>query len=97
MPTDYRLILLSLLDGQTYTDITTALGCSSKSIAAARKVLTTHHLDTEAVAALGVEELQRLFPDERRGRDDSFAPVDCDAIVTRLRGDRDLTMVEMLL
>lgn len=92
MPTDYRLILLSLLDGQTYTDITTALRCSSKSIAAARKVLTTHHLDTEAVAALGVEELQRLFPDERRGRDDSFAPVDCDAIVTRLRGDRDLTI-----
>lgn len=28
MPTDYRQILLSLLDGQSYTTITTALGCS---------------------------------------------------------------------
>ena len=86
MSTDYRAIMLRIVDGDlTYSKIQHSLGCSSKSVRAAKRVVDDLGLDAAAIANLSDEAVEELFPDNRRGRDEQLAPIPLDEIVERFK------------
>ena len=76
MSTDYRAIMLALLHEQTYAAISARLRCSSKTIRQVRSVLDVHGFSVDDVAGLSDGQLEVLFPDKRRDRDESLAAID---------------------
>ncbi|MBF9011656.1 hypothetical protein [Corynebacterium phoceense] len=85
MSTDYRAIMLALLHEQTYAAISARLRCSSKTIRQVRSVLDVHGFSVDDVACLSDGQLEVLFPDKRRDRDESLAAIDIPELVSRMR------------
>lgn len=85
MSTDYRAIMLALLHEQTYAAISARLRCSSKTIRQVRSVLDVHGFSVDDVASLSDGQLEVLFPDKRRDRDESLAAIDIPELVSRMR------------
>lgn len=84
MTMDHRAIVLALLRGQTYATFQQLLGCSSKTIRAARQVLATHNWPAPDVEALTDTDIARAFPGNRNGRDESSADINIDAVIARM-------------
>lgn len=83
--TDYRAIMIACCEGYSYSEIQRGLGCSSKSIAWARQVIDELDLDRDTIVDLSDEAIAELFPDKRRGRDLSFAPIPLEDIIERMK------------
>lgn len=81
--TDYRSILLWLREGRSYAEIASNLGCSRRTISHARTVLDAQGLSAQSVRALSDQELQALFPDNRRRDPGRFVQPDFKAIAER--------------
>ncbi|WP_017791933.1 IS21 family transposase [Leucobacter salsicius] len=80
--TDYRQLMLLLIEKRSYREIATRLGCSQRTIAKVRRVLDEQQLvGSEQVAALALEEIDGLFSDGRKSAADGFVPVDIDKVV----------------
>lgn len=84
MSTDYKWIMLWLLDGRSYTEISKSLGCSRKTISHAKHILTTNNLTADQINDLTPGEVEDLFPDHRRRDPDRFLQPDMEAITQRL-------------
>ena len=85
MAMDYRAIMLAFLHGQTYATISVRLRCSSKTIRQVRLVLDVHGFGVDDVVGLSDAQLEVLFPDKRRDRDESLVAIDIPALVRRMR------------
>lgn len=83
MSTDYKSIMLWLLDGRSYTEISTSLGCSRKTISHAKHILTTNNLTVDQIHDLSTSQLEDLFPDHRRRNPARFLQPDMEAIAQR--------------
>lgn len=83
MTTDYRSIMLWLLDGRSYTEISTSLGCSRKTISHTKHVLTTQDLTLDQIQNLTSSQIEELFPDNRRRDPAQFLQPDMAAIAKR--------------
>lgn len=80
--TDYRQLMLLLIEKRSYREIATRLGCSQRTIAKVRRVLDEQHfVDSAQVAALALEDIDRFFSDGRKSTADGFVPVDIDKVV----------------
>ena len=80
--TDYRQLMLLLIEKHSYRDIAVRLSCSQRTIAKARRVLDEQQLgSSEQVAALTLEELDGLFSDGRKSVADGFVPIDIDKVI----------------
>ena len=59
---DYKRVMTLLLEGNSYRQIETLLGCSHRTIGRAAKVLATQEWSTvEQVAALTADQIDELF------------------------------------
>lgn len=95
MVTNYRLIMLALVQGRSWSQITSDLGCSRSSIDKASRVLRSTGMDEDAITALSAQELSELFPDNRRRDSDAFVEPDFTGIAARRRrGERVTLKVE---
>lgn len=83
MTTDYRSIMRWLLDGRSYTEISTSLGCSRKTISHTKHVLTTQDLTLDQIQNLTSSQIKELFPDNRRRDPAQFLQPDMAAIAKR--------------
>ena len=79
MVTNYRLIMLALVQGRSWSQITSDLGCSRSSIDKASRVLRSTGMDEDTITALSPQELSELFPDNRRRDSDAFVEPDFGA------------------
>lgn len=61
MVTNYRLIMLALVQGRSWSQITSDLGCSRSSIDKASRVLRSTGMDEDTITALSPQELSELF------------------------------------
>src|SRR5699024_1116903 len=67
----------------SYREVEAMVGCSHRTIAKARKVLTADGLTTEEqVKLLTVDDLDRLFEDGRKPLVGGFVPFDLEAVVS---------------
>ncbi|WP_042409524.1 hypothetical protein, partial [Corynebacterium jeddahense] len=95
MVTNYRLIMLALVQGRSWSQITSDLGCSRSSIDKASRVLRSTGMDEDTITALSAQELSELFPDNRRRDSDAFVEPDFAGIAARRRrGERVTLKVE---
>lgn len=95
MVTNYRLIMLALVQGRSWSQITSDLGCSRSSIDKASRVLRSTGMDEDTITALSAQELSELFPDNRRRDSDAFVEPDFTGIAARRRrGERVTLKVE---
>ena len=95
MVTNYRLIMLALVQGRSWSQITSDLGCSRSSIDKASRVLRSTGMDEDTITALSPQELSELFPDNRRRDSDAFVEPDFAGIAARRRrGERVTLKVE---
>lgn len=83
MSTDYKSIMLWLLDGRSYTEISTSLGCSRKTISHTKHILTTNNLTVNQIHDLTTTQIEELFPDHRRRDPERFLQPDMEAIAQR--------------
>jgi len=80
--TDYRQIMLLLLQEHSYRQVTAMVGCSQNTVARARRVLNEHNLTTAAqVETLTPEGLDRLFSDGRKTVTGEFAPINIEKVI----------------
>lgn len=79
MSTDYRAIMLAFLHEQTYATNSARLRCSSKTIRQVCSVMDIRVFGLGDVASLSDKQVDALFPDKRRDRDESQAPIDIPA------------------
>ena len=89
MSTDYRAIVCALLEGHSYRSIARECGCSSKTVAAVRRVVDENQWTLDRVQRFSDAEIQQWFPDSRYQRDSSFTAIDLDGVVTRMRSFRE--------
>lgn len=89
MSTDYRAIVCALLEGHSYRSIARECGCSSKTVAAVRRVVDENQWTLDRVQRFLDAEIQQWFPDSRYQRDSSFTAIDLDGVVTRMRSFRE--------
>lgn len=90
-----RLIMLALVQGRSWSQITSDLGCSRSSIDKASRVLRSTGMDEDTINALSAQELSELFPDNRRRDLDAFVEPDFAGIAARRRrGERVTLKVE---
>ena len=83
MSTNYKSIMLWLLDGRSYTEISTSLGCSRKTISHTKHILTTNNLTVNQIHDLTTTQIEELFPDHRRRDPGRFIQPDFEAIAER--------------
>jgi transposase len=80
--TDYRQLMLLLIEKRSYREIATRLGCSQRTIAKVRRVLDEQRLvDIEQIAALALEGIDGLFSDGRKSAADGFVPVNIEKVI----------------
>lgn len=80
--TDYRQLMLLLIEKHSYREIAARLGCSQRTIAKVRRVLDDQQLDrSQQVLALSLEDIDALFSDGRKSTSDGFVPVDINKVV----------------
>ncbi|HLS01977.1 MAG TPA: IS21 family transposase [Beutenbergiaceae bacterium] len=85
--TDYRQLMLLLLEKRPYRQIAVMQGCSQRTIAKARRVLDDQGFTTaEQVEGLSLEDLDRLFVDGRKGASDAFVPINLDRVTKKRLG-----------
>ncbi|MBP1325042.1 transposase [Leucobacter exalbidus] len=85
--TNYRQIMLLLLQDQSYRQIASIAACSQTTISKARRVLHTEQLTTSTqINALTAEDLDRLFNDGRKSVPGEFVPVDIEKIIAARLG-----------
>lgn len=80
--TDYRQLMLLVLEGRPYREIVARQGCSQRTIAKVRRVLDEQQIDDASlVEALTLDEIDALFTDGRKSVSGEFVPVDIDRVV----------------
>lgn len=85
--TDYRQLMLLLLEKRPYRQIAVMQGCSQRMIAKARKVMGEQGFTTPAqVEGLSLEDLDRLFVDGRKAATGLFVPIDLDRVTNKRMG-----------
>ncbi len=85
--TDYRLVMTLLVHKRSYRQIEAIAGCSHTTVSKARTVMDEHGLSTvEQIAALSMEDLDRLFADGRKSVTEMFVPIDLDQVTKKRMG-----------
>lgn len=85
--TNYRQVVLLLLQDQSYRQIASFAACSQTIIGKARRVLDNEHLTTPTqVNALTAEDLDRLFNDGRKSVPGEFVPVNLEKVTSARLG-----------
>lgn len=80
--TDYRQLMLLLIEKRSYREIVARQGCSQRTIAKVRRVLDEQQLVSIAqVEALTLEDIDGLFSDGRKSVAGGFVPVNIDQVV----------------
>ena len=80
--TDYRQLMLLVLEQRPYREIVARQGCSQRTIAKVRRVLDEQQIDDASlVEALTLDEIDALFTDGRKTVSGQFVPVDIDRVV----------------
>ena len=80
--TDYRQLMLLLIEKRPYREIVARQGCSQRTIAKVRRVLDEQLLvSVEQVEALTLEDIDGLFSDGRKSVAGGFVPVNIDQVV----------------
>ena len=80
--TDYRQLMLLVLEQRPYREIVARQGCSQRTIAKVRRVLDEQQIDNASlVEALTSDEIDALFTDGRKHVSGEFVPVDIDRVV----------------
>lgn len=85
--TDYRLLMSLLIQGWTYRQIESRMGCSHQTIAKAKRICQDHDFtSTEQIQQLTGEDLAVLFEDGRKAVSEAFIGFDVAAMVKRRVG-----------
>lgn len=80
--TDYRQLMLLLIEKHSYREIVVRQGCSQRTIAKVRRVLDEQQLvSPRQVEALTLEDIDGLFSDGRKSVAGGFVPVNIDQVV----------------
>lgn len=81
--TDYRKIMGLLLEQRSYREISEVLGCSQKTVSAAKKIVVEYGLTENGLARLSDAEIAGFFPDGRsRVRSEYLVPDFKKAVVS---------------
>ena len=94
LSTDYRKIMSLLLERRSYREIEAMLGCSQKSIAAARKQVTAHLITIDGLRQLSDAEIQEMFPDGRSRVRSEYLDPDFEKIVASFRRNQHYTLLQ---
>jgi transposase len=94
MSTDYRRIMNLLLERRSYREIESLLGCSPKSVAAAKKQLDEHHITADRLAQLTDTELSALFPDGRSRVRAEYLEPDFGKVVASFKKNQHYTLLQ---
>ncbi len=93
--TDYRQLMLLLIEKRPYREIVARQGCSQRTIAKVRRVLDEQLLvSIEQVEALTLEDVDGLFSDGRKSVAGGFVPVNIDQVVQARLGRKRSSPVE---
>src|SRR5690625_3046145 len=85
--TDYRQLMVLVLQKVPYRQIAARQGCSQATVAKVRRVLDAHQIvEVSQVEALTVEDIAVLFVDGRKSVVEAFVPVDVEAVVAARLG-----------
>jgi len=86
--TDYRLVMLLLMQHWSYRQIEARVGCSHATIAKAKQICEDHGFETVAdIEQLTTEDLELLFVDGRKAISDEFVGFDLARMVKRRTGN----------
>lgn len=87
--TDYRLVMSLLLQGRSYREIETLVGCSHRAIARAKKLCDERGFVTETqLEALTAEDIDALFVDARKTPSTEFVAFDVEEMVKKRSGKK---------
>lgn len=88
---EFREIMALRLEGKSYGDISTALGCSNRDIARVIDVIESYGITVESFAGLSPAFFDEHFPDGRRARKASYVQPDYKALADKLAKNKHLT------
>lgn len=89
--TDYRRILVLLLEGRSYRDVVEMVGCSHRDVARMKQAITEHAVvSADAVSDVEVVE---WFPDGRRKVSDEYDQPDLARVLASMRQNRHFTLL----
>lgn len=88
---EFKEIMAMRLEGKSYADIASALGCSNRDIARVIDVINAYDITEESFPELSPEFFDEHFPDGRRARKDSYVQPDFKALADKLVKNKHLT------
>lgn len=95
MATDYKAIMIALLNGWSWSKIRDDYRCSRRTISKAAVAIDAFGLTVAQVRELDSAGIEALFPDRRRRDDSAYLQPDFTRIVSKLaQGTRVTMMVE---
>lgn len=94
MSTDYRKIMSLLLERRSYREIGAVLGCSQKSVAAAKKQLVGRGITADGLAQLTDADIAEMFPDGRSRVRSEYLEPDFGRVVASLKKNQHYTLLQ---
>ncbi|WP_342318728.1 hypothetical protein [Corynebacterium mayonis] len=88
---EFKEIMAMRLEGKSYGDIASALGCSNRDIARVITVINSYGITAESFTRLSPEFFDEHFPDGRRARKASYVQPDYKALAAKLAKNKHLT------
>ncbi|BAC18923.1 integrase core domain protein [Corynebacterium efficiens YS-314] len=88
---NYKEIMALCLDGKSYSQITTVLGCSHRDIARVKAVIAQERIDPDCFRELSPGWFEDIFADGRRRRSQAYDQPDFKALAKKLKNNRHLT------
>lgn len=89
--TDYRRILVLLLEGRSYRDVVEMAGCSQRAVAKVRHAIAEHGV--VSADAVSDADLAVWFPDGRRRVSDEYDQPDLARVLASMRRSRHFTLL----
>lgn len=89
--TDYRRIVILLLEGRSYRDVVEVVGCSHRDVSRVRKVIGERGVTTATVVS--EEDLAGWFPDGRRMVSAGYEQPDLAAVLAAMKAQRHFTLL----
>lgn len=94
MSTDYRKIMSLLLERRSYREIGAVLGCSQKSVAAAKKQLVGRGITADGLAQLTDADIAEMFSDGRSRVRSEYLEPDFGRVVASLKKNQHYTLLQ---
>lgn len=94
MSTDYRKIMSLLLERRSYREIKAMLGCSPKSVAAAKNRVDEQALTAVRVAQLTDAEVRAMFPDGRSRVRAEYLEPEFQKVVASFKKNQRYTLLQ---